>query len=158
MNNKYYISFILILVICLIIFNGYILYYNNGQDNIPYNINPFLNGYWESDVEFSKLSNIDNMILNLNTDRMDSLLVIIMDNEISSSNEFKFNIENKQYDKKNNIYQFDIDMSSDNIDFIWDDKKFNGHLSIDNGLLELYDNDILMAKLVKNNSITLSLN
>ena len=148
-----------ILVCCLLIILAISLY-NLYTDNIICSANNFINGYWQSDSTFSSLSGLDDMILMLNTDDMTGLLIIIMDNNINGNDEFTFEITN--YNKKNDLYTFDIEFIANDSNFIWSNNKLNCILSINNGSLDIYSdedgNSTMMAKLIKNNNITNTLN
>ncbi len=154
-----YLSSVIVLCLLLILI---ISLYNLYNNTIICETNNFINGYWQSDSEFSSLSGLDDMILMLNTNDMTGLLIIVMDNNINGNDEFNFEITN--INKKDNLHTFDIEFFTENSNFIWSDKKFNCILSINNGSLEIYDksnNDenlvnstIIMAKLLKNNNLT----
>ena len=146
-----YIVIFLLIVLCFWHFNIYD-YKNNKNDKIcneiieKYN---FLNGYWTSDSEFAKMSEIDEMILNIDSITKKGFLVIIVDNKIASNDEFDILID---------IGCKDIEFVSNKIDFIWNEKKFTMNISIYKGSLILYHNDMVYAKLYKDNKMSSILN
>lgn len=141
---------IYIIIICLFL---YIIYSNITYNTyINQNNQNYLNGYWTSDSNFSKISDIDEMILNIDSEDSTGFLVIIIDNEINDNYEFIFKI-NKETNNKN-YNEFEIEFLSDDENFIWDEKKFNAILSINDGTLKLFHNDTLFADLIKDNKMT----
>jgi hypothetical protein len=113
-----------------------------------------LNGYWTSDKDFAKISNIDDMILNIDIENANGFLIIIIDKEINNSDEFILKINKIHNIKTNECTEFEIQFISEDDDFIWNDKKFKALLSIDNGSLKLFHNDTLYANLFKDNKMT----
>lgn len=110
----------------------------------------FIHGYWTSNDQFAKESEIDEMILDLDTKSMTGLLIIIVDNKITYNDEFDIIL----YPKSN-----EIEFVSNNIKFIWADKKFKMNVSINSGSMILYNidkdsNRTIYANLIKDNKIT----
>jgi hypothetical protein len=141
------------IILCCLLLILIISLYNIHRDSILCEINNFINGYWQSDSIFSSLSGVDDMILMLNTDDMTGLLIIVIDKNINGNDEFNFQITN--YNKKNNLYTFDIEFTANESNFIWYGKELNCILSINKGSLDIYDNETtMMAKLLKNNNLT----
>lgn len=130
----------------------FISIYNVYNDNIEYEITNFIDGCWQSDPTFATLSELDDMILMLNSKDMSGVLVIIMNQYIKVNGEFDLKITN--INKKNDIYTFDMKIISDDFKFVWFGKEFNCILSIYKGYIEIYENDTMMAKLIKNNNMT----
>jgi|LauGreDrversion4_2_1035121.scaffolds.fasta_scaffold66899_3 hypothetical protein len=116
---------------------------NNQTENN--NMKDFLNGYWTSDNEFAQNSEIDEMILNIDINSMTGFLVIIVDNKI---------VINDDFDIILNTNCNETEFVSNNINFIWNEKKFKMHIFKNKGLLQLYHNNILYASLYKDNKIT----
>lgn len=144
------INYIIIYFIIYIILSIYIYNFKENCNKKIYNeINnenkEFLNGYWSSDNEFAKRSEIDEMILNIDIQSMTGFLVIIVDNKI---------VINDDFDIILNTNCNEIEFISDNINFIWNEKKFKMHLIKSKGLLNLYHNDILYGCLYKDNKIS----
>lgn len=107
------------------------------------NIKNFMNGYWSSDNDFATESEIDEMILNIDIESMTGFLVIIVDKKIILNNDFDILLTSNN-----------IEFISDDINFIWNDKKFKIKISKDTGLLQLFYNNVLYASLYKDNKIT----
>ena len=109
----------------------------------------FINGYWTSDNDFAKMSEIDEMILNIDMNNKKGFLIIIIENKIVSNNEFDI-LFNKNHDE--------IEFISDNINFIWNEKKFNFDISLNKGSLVLYDEGTIYASLYKDNKLSAIIN
>lgn len=147
--NYLYIFYI---IFFLLILNYFI---NCKSINLPcnkipntYNINDtkdFINGYWSSDNDFANESEIDEMILNLDTKSMTGFLVIIVDKKIILNNDFDILLPTNTKE---------IEFISDNINFIWNEKRFKMHIIKNKGFLQLYHNNTLYASLYKDNKIT----
>lgn len=105
----------------------------------------FINGYWTSDNDFAKMSDIDEMILNIDIENKKGFLVIVVEKKIVSNDEFDI-LLNKDCDE--------IEFVSDNINFIWSEKKFNFDISLIKGSLVLYYEDTIFASLYKDNKMT----
>lgn len=118
---------------------------NINKNNENNNIKDFLNGYWSSDNDFAQNSEIDEMILNIDTNSMTGFLVIIVDKKIVINDDFDILLD---------INCNETEFVSDNINFIWNEKKFKMHIVKNKGILQLYHNDILYASLYKDNKIT----
>ena len=95
------------------------------------------------------MSEIDEMILNIDSITKKGFLVIIVDNKIASNDEFDILTDTKCKE---------IEFVSNNIDFIWNEKKFTMNISIYKGSLILYHNDMVYAKLYKDNKMSSILN
>ena len=151
--NRIYIYIVIFLLIVLSILHSYYDEHKNIKNNKIYDEiikkYDFLNGYWTSDTEFSKMSEIDEMILNIDTTTKKGFLVIIVDNKIVSNDDFDILIDTKCKE---------IEFVSDNINFIWNEKKFIMDMSIYKGSLVLYHNNIVYAKLYKDNKMSSILN
>lgn len=119
------------------------IYLNYTKNESPKFIKEFINGYWTSDDDFAKLSEIDEMILNIDSKTMVGFLVIIVDNKIIINNDFDILINCNE-----------IEFISDSIEFIWNEKKFKISTSINKGSLQLYHDDVLYASLYKDNKIS----
>jgi len=121
------------------------------RHDIPFAIKKtdFLNGYWTSDSDFAKLSKIDEMILNIDMDTKKGFLIIIVDNKIVSNDEFDILLN-----KKCN----EIEFVSDNIKFIWNEKKFNIDMSLKKGSISLLYNNTIYASLFKDNKMSQVIN
>lgn len=147
----------LVILIIIIILYSYILH----NDRLLYN--NFINGFWKSDDKFCKDADIDDMILYLNTNTDDGYLIISKDNEIIENS--KFNIKKKTTSNINNLIPFNntlgnqmleyqVDFISDDEDFTWNDGKYILNISIINSLILIYKNDVLYAKLYKENILS----
>ena len=108
-------------------------------------INEFINGYWSSDNDFAKESEIDEMILNIDAKSMTGFLVIIVDKKIILNDDFDILLQPNSNE---------IEFISDNINFIWNEKKFKMRIVKNKGFIQLYHNDTLYASLYKDNKIT----
>ena len=169
MNNKYSII-LLILVLCYIFYN--IIQFNSNQLNLFNESNTFdkkicnqlsyLDGYWTSNPEFNKLSDIDNMIFYIDYTNNNGYLLIISNNKLISKNEITMLIDENNIKSDNNIYSnllFKCSfMNNDKEDFIWNNIDFECILSINNGNLKLFNNNTLYADLYKDNMITSYIN
>lgn len=148
------IIFIIFIVILLSYFSSCSLHNVNSNSIINKcknnNISPvvkkdFINGYWTSDNDFAKMSDIDEMILNIDIENKKGFLVIVVEKKIVSNDEFDI-LLNKDCDE--------IEFVSDNINFIWNEKKFNFDISLIKGSLVLYYEDTIFASLYKDNKMT----
>ena len=152
--NKVLIIVIIFLVIFTIYFN---CIRENEENSSVVDIENYIHGYWTSDNNFAKISDIDDMILNIDVENLSGFLIIIIDKEINDSDEFILKIDKIQ-SKKNKcggVYnEFEIEFLTDDEDFIWYDKKFKAILSIDDGSLKLFHNDTLYANLFKDNKMS----
>lgn len=118
----------------------------------------FLNGYWISNDEFNSYANINNMILYLDTADTSNISIIV-DNKLICNNEVSFEIKKKsvKVSEDDNIY-FKCTFNTDDDDFIWENLEFDGIVSINNGNLKLFHDNILYADLFKDNIITSYIN
>lgn len=169
MNIKYSII-LLILVLCYIFYN--IIQLNSNQINLFNESNIFdkkicnqlsyLDGYWTSNPEFNKLSDIDNMIFYIDYTNNNGYLLIISNNKLISKNEITMLIDENNIKSNDNIYSnllFKCSfMNNDKKDFIWNNIDFDCILSINNGNLKLFNNNTLYADLYKDNMITSYIN
>lgn len=149
------IKIIVYLILILLIFFIFTTCYSFTKEN--FEIEEYIDGYWTSDNKFAKVSNIDDMILNIDIENSTGFLIIIIDKEINNSDEFILKIHKIHNNKnkcKKKYNEFEIEFLSDDEDFIWYDKKFKAILSIDNGSLKLFNNDTLYADLFKDNKMT----
>ena len=150
--------FNIIYIIIFIIILNYIINYanlykkcivtnenNENNENKNNNMKDFLNGYWSSDNDFAQNSEIDEMILNIDTNSMTGFLVIIVDKKIVINDDFDILLNTKCNE---------TEFISDNINFIWNEKKFKMHIIQNKGFIQLYHNDTLYASLYKDNKIT----
>jgi hypothetical protein len=146
-----------LVLIILIFFIFTTCVYSVNEKNQITEIREFINGYWTSDNKFAKVSDIDDMILNIDIENNTGFLIIIIDKEINDSDDFILKIH-KLHSKKNKCdpkyNEFEIEFLSDDEDFIWYDKKFKAILSIDDGSLKLFHGDTLYADLFKDNKMT----
>jgi hypothetical protein len=76
---------------------------------------------------------------------MTGFLVIIVDKKIILNNDFDILLPTNTKE---------IEFISDNINFIWNEKRFKMHIIKNKGFLQLYHNNILYASLYKDNKIT----
>ena len=170
MNSKYTII-LLILVLTYIFYN--IIQLNNNQLNLFNESNisdtkicnqlSYLDGYWTSNPEFNKLSDIDNMIFYIDYSNNNGYLLIISNNKLISKNEITMLIDENNIKFDDNIYSnllfkcsFINNANKDK--FIWDNINFDCILSINNGNLKLFNDNILYADLYKDNMITSYIN
>lgn len=144
---------ILIILIILIIYN-YVLYsekkvYNN-----------FITGFWKCDSTFCKESEIDDMILYLNTNDNTGYLVITKDNELIDNSSFDINKRvvgnNIPFNSMlgNQYMKYNINFVSNNSDFSWGKGDYTLLVSIVNGTILIYKDDTLFSKLYKDNNIS----
>jgi len=140
---------IIVISTLFIILLTYFLYNPINNDLI---IKNFINGYWTSNKEFAKLSKIDDMILNIDINDASGFLIIIIDKEINSNDEFFIDIDNFKY--HDGVYKFNMELISDDENFIWNEKKFKCIMSINDGSLKLFNENILYADLYKDNNMT----
>ena len=118
------------------------------NNTISKNINDtedFINGYWTSDNDFAIESEIDEMILNIDIDSMKGFLVIIVDKKIILNDDFDILLQPDTNE---------IEFVSDNINFIWNEKKFKMNIVKNKGFIQLSHNNTLYASLYKDNKIT----
>jgi len=166
------VRLITILLIFLIFYNVFI-YCNNNTKNTATgygngstknistaDINKlnFINGYWSSNNDFAKLSEIDEMILNIDIKNKKGFLVIIAENKIVSNDEFDILLNKNSNANISKGINYKIEFVSDNINFIWNEKIFNLDIDINKGSLVLYHNDIVYASLYKDNKMSAILN
>lgn len=147
----------LVLLTILLIYN--LMNTLNCINNV--NIKNYINGYWTSDNKFSKLSDIDEMIIYFDLEKNNGYLIIINDNNIAINSEFDILLNDKfeyTYKDVNNNLLFNVEFKSDDNDFIWDNKIFNCILSINSGSLKVFHEDTIYADLFKDNKITYYLN
>jgi hypothetical protein len=151
LNIFYIIFFILVLnyfINCKSFNKSYNIISNTEQCSSNKNINDisdFINGYWSSDNDFANESEIDEMILNIDTKSMSGFLVIIVDKKIILNDDFDILLQSNTKE---------IEFVSDNINFIWNDKKFKMHIVKNKGLIQLYHNNTLYASLYKDNKLS----
>ncbi len=154
-------NFILISAICTFLF--LIIYCNLdssiNRDTVNQNkldILPYLNGYWISNDVFNNASDIDKMILYIDFENNNSNLVIIINNQIASNEQYDFFIDDNISNIKNisDFITFDIRFISDTNNNIWDDKLFQCNLNIMSGNIKLFHNNTLYADFIKDNAIT----
>ncbi len=151
LKNIYYI------ILCLIIYSIFVISYFIIYNKESYVLDNFINGYWTSDNNFAKASDIDDMILNIDIENSSGFLIVIIDKEINDSDEFILKIKKIHSPKnkcKTKYDEFEIEFLSDDENFIWYDKKFKAILSIDDGSLKLFHNDTLYADLFKDNKMS----
>lgn len=131
---------------------------SNNINIIQDNLSKYLEGYWISDNNFLKISEIDNLILYIDIITNFGYLVIVKNKQIVHNIEFKTNYKKNtiimdKNDNLNNI-KFDISFNSKDPDFIWKDKVFNCILSINDGNLKLFEKNILYGNLFKENKVS----
>jgi len=128
---------------------------SNNINIIQDNLSKYLEGYWISDNNFLKLSEIDNLILYIDIINNFGYLVIVKDKQIAHNIEFTIKYKKKSItiDNLNNI-KFDISFKSNDHDFIWKNKQFNCILSMNDGNLKLFENNILYGNLFKENKVS----
>lgn len=161
--------FIIILLICYIIYiseqnlctNGFnTCIKSNNELNFLLNS---IDGYWISDDNFNKESEIDKMTLYIDFNSYTADLVMIINNKIIINEKYNFYIDEdnvvKYYDKTNtnSSIKFNISFMSANKskNTIWNNKQFNCILSPLSGNFQLYDNDnILYGDFIKDYTIS----
>lgn len=159
MKNILFISIIIIIIYLIYNINA-IDYKNTIIENniINNNINNYLEGYWISDNNFLKLSDIDNLILYTDIINNFGYLIIVKNKQIVHNIEFNinFNKNNIIIDNNNDLNNilFDISFISEDPEFIWQDKEFKCILSINDGNLKLFNGETLYANLFKDNKIS----
>lgn len=154
------------IIIFILFYIIYILHTNNcdntiiieNNNNLNYNIiKSYLEGYWISDNNFLKLSDIENLILYIDIINNFGYLIIIKDKKIIHNIDFQIILDydsiNFENNNLNNVV-FDIIFNSNDINFIWNDILFKCILSIDNGNLKLFNDNTLYANVFKDNKIS----
>lgn len=154
-----YITIIIILIVLTI------QLYINSNDIIDNNINGIKNftyGYWESDDIFNNIAGINSLSIIFDNDTFRLIIVNVDELEYDETFIYKINCCKKNIngvlDKINmNLILLNDDLN-DSLSNKWINKKLKMILSVTNGYLEIYDNDILLCKCFKNSSITNLLN
>lgn len=125
----------------------------------------YLDGYWVSNKEFNKVSDIDNMILYIDFKNKTGSLIIISNNIILTKDDIDLNINEDNIKFNNNILEnlefkcsFNKKNLKSNKDFIWKNLNFNCILSIHDGNLKLFNNNTIYGDLFKDNMITSYIN
>lgn len=161
---------VVILLICLFIIYNYSDLSNHQENNYMTNMNIdflkderlyYLDGYWISNPEFNKNSDIDNMILYIDFMNKTGYLLIIFDNKVVSKNEINLYIDEDTLDLKNsntNIINYKCRFTSSKKEFIWNKIEFSCILNILTGNIKLFNNNILYADLFKDNLISSYIN
>lgn len=147
-------KYIILIVLIILMIYSYILYsevkiYNN-----------FITGFWKCDSGFCKESEIDDMVLYLNTNDNTGYLIITKDGELLDNS--SFDISKKTMNSfipfnsmtGSQYMKYMINFNSDNPDFVWGDEKYTLLVSMVNGTILIYKNDILFSKLYKDNNIS----
>lgn len=130
-------------------------------DFLKDNILLYLDGYWISNPEFNKNSDIDNMILYIDFINKTGYLLIIFDNKVISKNEINLYIDEDTIDLKKsntNIIKYKCRFTSSKKEFIWNKIEFSCILNILTGNIKLFNNNILYADLFKDNLISSYIN
>lgn len=143
--NIFYIIFLILILNYFISCRSINTSCNKISNTNINDIGDFINGYWSSDNDFANESEIDEMILNIDIQTMTGFLVIIVDKKIILNDDFDILLQPNSKE---------IEFISDNINFIWNDKKFKMRIVKNKGFIQLYHNNTLFASLYKDNKIT----
>jgi hypothetical protein len=150
-KNNLGLQIVYIILLVLILYDLYI-----------YDI--FIDGFWINDSNFMKENQIDELILHI--DNCNANLIISKDDKIIENT--KLNINRRvNYMEINNFIPFkdllssdfveyNINVSSNNKNFLWNNKNLTLRVSIKHGIMNIYeidknDNITLYAKLYKDN-------
>jgi hypothetical protein len=124
---------------------------NNDSDFLLNSID----GYWISNDDFNKESEIDKMTLYIDFNTYNADLVIIINNKLISNDKYNIYIDDENITKDNGILKFKISFSNSNKNTIWNNKNFTCLLSPLKGGFQLYDeNNIIYGDFLKDNVIS----
>jgi len=124
---------------------------NNDSDFLLNSID----GYWISNDDFNKESEIDKMTLYIDFNTYNADLVIIINNKIISNDKYNIYIDDENISKDRGILKFKISFSNSNKNTIWNNKNFTCLLSPLKGGFQLYDeNNIIYGDFLKDNVIS----
>ena len=151
------IVLLILILYILFILTSNVIYPDNINSNL---IERKLNGYWSSNIDFSTISEMDDMILYIDCNSHIGMIIIVINDEIECKEEIVFNITNSKKNRisKEGCHIFNIEFISDKDDFIWSDIIFDAHLNPYDGSLKLYNKKILYADLFKDNKISYEMN
>ena len=116
-----------------------------------------IDGYWISNDNFNKESEIDKMILYIDFNSYSADLVIIINNKIILNDKYNIYIDEDNITKDDNILKFKISFSNSNKEkkYIWNNKSLNCILSPNKGTIQLHDdNNILYGDFIKDHIIS----
>jgi hypothetical protein len=114
-----------------------------------------IDGYWISNDDFNKESEIDKMTLYIDFNTYNADLVIIINNKIISNDKYNIYIDDENISKDRDILKFKISFSNSNKNTIWNNKNFTCLLSPLKGGFQLYDeNNIIYGDFLKDNVIS----
>lgn len=114
-----------------------------------------IDGYWISNDDFNKESEIDKMTLYIDFNTYNADLVIIINNKIISNDKYNIYIDDENISKDRGILKFKISFSNSNKNTIWNNKNFTCLLSPLKGGFQLYDeNNIMYGDFLKDNVIS----
>lgn len=164
MNYSLIVILIIIILISYILFNNLIeLSIDNSLDNsldnsIDNNIHiKYLDGYWISQDEFNKASDIDKMILYIDKINNIGTLIIIINNQIVSNEEYQLYIDEENIKFQDLILQFNISFQNNKKkDYVWNNKTFHCSLNIQTGNIKLFNHKdkIIFGDFIKDNIIS----
>jgi hypothetical protein len=124
---------------------------NNDSDFLLNSID----GYWISNDDFNKESEIDKMTLYIDFNTYNADLVIIINNKLISNDKYNIYIDDENITKENGILKFKISFSNSNKNTIWNNKNFTCLLSPLKGSFQLYDdNKTIYGDFLKDNLIS----
>jgi hypothetical protein len=124
---------------------------NNDSDFLLNSID----GYWISNDDFNKESEIDKMTLYIDFNTYNADLVIIINNKLISNDKYNIYIDDENITKDNGILKFKISFSNSNKNTIWNNKNFTCLLSPLKGSFQLYDdNKTIYGDFLKDNMIS----
>jgi hypothetical protein len=124
---------------------------NNDSDFLLNSID----GYWISNDDFNKESEIDKMTLYIDFNTYNADLVIIINNKLISNDKYNIYIDDENITKDNGILKFKISFSNSNKNTIWNNKNFTCLLSPLKGSFQLYDdNKTIYGDFLKDNLIS----
>lgn len=168
-------TIIYVLIIVLLI--SYIILNNNGNEvnidevNIHNNSNEcnnlltYLDGYWISQDEFNKASDIDKMILYIDYYNNLGTLIIIMNNNVVTNEEYQLYIDednikfsnSNSSSNSNTILNFKISFKNNkNETSVWNNKTLYCTLNINSGNIKLFNHKdkVLFGDFIKDNIIS----
>ena len=98
-----------------------------------------IDGYWISNDDFNKESEIDKMTLYIDFNTYNAHLVIIINNKIISNDKYNIYIDDENITKDKDILKFKISFTNSNKNTIWNNKNFTCYLSPLKGSFQLFD-------------------
>lgn len=118
-----------------------------------YLYNNYINGIWVADNKFCTNCNVDDMLCYMNTSSGICNIIINKDNNILENTEFTMThdvqLSADNFNITSNKISYDILLTSKNKKSLFNKKKYTLVVSIANGKLVIYHNDVIYAVLFK---------